>query len=56
MTYWDGDHESNAIGCQCSDDMSCTESEDICNCDSRGDGEIDFGVITSMEQLPVTKD
>ena len=35
--------------------LSDENTEIFCNCDTRGENEIDAGLITSKTQLPITK-
>ena len=59
--YWDGDFNSTYEGCACSLDGSCDTSldnngtviENLCNCDARDEVNVDIGVLTSRDQLPV---
>jgi len=57
ISYWDGSFDQSATGCSCflSEDgcQSRTDEENICNCDSFGQGVEDRGVLTNKNQLPV---
>ena len=58
VTYWHGDKETEAEGCECSEDDSCDTghgggADNLCNCDDRDNMNIDYGVLTSRDQLPV---
>jgi len=56
VKYWHGDKETNEEGCACWDSDSCISSHGYqtkCNCDSLDEGNVDEGLLTSMEQLPV---
>ena len=58
MTYWDGEKSVSATGCQCGEDGSCDaghggDGNNICNCDARDNVNVDYGVLTSRDQLPV---
>ena len=62
--YWDsiiGDYNSTYAGCACSWDGSCDTSlgingtviQNACNCDARDEVNVDVGVLTARDQLPV---
>ena len=58
VTYWNGDKEVDAEGCACSEDDSCDTghgggADNLCNCDDRDNMNIDYGILTSRDQLPV---
>ena len=57
VTYWNGDRHIRAKGCQCRENGSCdtgdVEERTLCNCDARDDANVDFGVLSSRDQLPV---
>ena len=58
VTYWNGDRHIRAKGCQCRENGSCDISDDsegrnLCNCDARDNVNVDFGVLSSRDQLPV---
>ena len=58
VTYWDGEKSVSATGCQCGEDGSCDtghggDGNNICNCDARDNVNVDYGVLTSRDQLPV---
>ena len=64
VTYWHGSHERSAFGCECSLDKNESEcdanhnpigTETYCNCDSLDSTNIDIGILTNMDQLPVTQ-
>ena len=64
VTYWHGSHERSAFGCECSLGKSQSEcdanhnpigTETYCNCDSLDSNNVDVGVLTNMDQLPVTQ-
>jgi len=56
VNYWHGDKETTDQGCACYDSDKCVSSHGYptkCNCDSLDEGNVDEGLLTSMEQLPV---
>ena len=58
VTYWDGEKSVSSTGCQCGEDGSCDtghggDGNNICNCDARDNVNVDYGVLTSRDQLPV---
>ena len=58
ITYWSGDKTISSKGCECGDNGSCDTSHvedraNICNCDARDNVNVDYGVLTSRDQLPV---
>ena len=64
VTYWHGSHERSAFGCECSLGKSESEcdanhnpigTETYCNCDSLDSNNVDIGILTNMDQLPVTQ-
>lgn len=60
IAYWNGDKTINETGCACYETNECENMEDFnidreCNCDDMRANLTDFGVLTSMEQLPVTQ-
>ena len=64
VTYWDGSHERSAFGCECSLGKSESECDanhspigtvTYCNSDSLDSDNVDVGILTNMDQLPVTQ-
>ena len=64
ITYWHGSHERSAFGCECSLGKSESEcdanhnpigTDTYCNCDSLDSENVDVGILTNMDQLPVTQ-
>jgi len=55
--YWNGNKSTGERGCACNETGSCDDyyhKNNICNCDDR-DNNIDEGILTSKEQLPVMR-
>ena len=64
VTYWHGSHERSAFGCECflgKSEPECDAnnnpigSDTYCNCDSLDTENVDVGLLTNMDQLPVTQ-
>ena len=64
VTYWHGSNERSAFGCECSlgeSDSECDANNNpigtktYCNCDSLDNENVDVGLLTNMDQLPVTQ-
>ena len=58
VTYWDGEKSVSSTGCQCGENGSCDtghggDGNNICNCDARDNVNVDYGVLSSRDQLPV---
>ena len=51
-TYWSGSRNSSDTGCQCSIDGNCVE-DSICNCDSMRPNQVDDGILTDKNSLPI---
>ena len=60
IRYWNGDKDVSVTGCTCFETNSCEKAQDYdsdreCNCDDLRANLTDYGVLTSMTQLPITQ-
>ena len=59
LEYWNGQNETAyQQGCACGQEDSCDDfhnKDNICNCDDRDIVNVDEGILTSKDQLPVMK-
>jgi len=56
--YWNGDKSTGEQGCICYETDSCDDfhhKDNLCNCDDRDTVNIDEGILTSKDQLPVMR-
>ena len=56
--YWNGNKSTGEQGCACNETDSCDHyhnKDNICNCDDRDTVNIDEGILTSKDQLPVMR-
>ena len=54
--YWSGSRKASETGCQCSIDGTCAKApnaEPVCNCDSMRADQVDDGILTDKNSLPV---
>ena len=54
--YWSGSRKASETGCQCSIDGTCAKAangEVLCNCDTMRADQVDNGIFTDKNSLPV---
>ena len=54
--YWSGSRNASETGCQCSIVGTCAKvpnAEPICNCDSMRPNQVDDGILSDKNALPV---